>query len=139
MIDIHPETRVLIFDCEGTIVETCSTDRSTTLNATLKPINPTLEIIEKYENKLPMVLLSSGSRNTINTILNQFNILHAFDFIITADENYPNKNSPQGFVDVANHLNVDCPKCHVFDDNILCLINALRANMMITDMRTINH
>ena len=100
-------------------------------------IQPVVDLIKRYHQKLPMVVISGGMRRNVLKTLNILNITNHFEFIITADDNHPTKDSPEAFTLIADRLAVDCDKCHVFEDGKPGLINAVKANMMVTDMRTI--
>ena len=102
-----------------------------------QPIAPVVEIIKRYHNKLPMVVISGGKEYNVTKTLKALDLIHYFEFIITADDSHPTKDQPEAFTLIADRLNVDADKCHVFEDGKPGLINALKANMMVTDIRAI--
>lgn len=101
------------------------------------PIQPIIKIIKQYHNKIPMVVLSGGTLDNVNKTLSMFKIKNLFTWIITADNNHPTKETPLAFIKIAQKLKVDTKLCHVFEDGRQGLINAIKANMVITDMRTL--
>ncbi len=99
-------------------------------------IQPVLDLINRYHQKLPMVVISGGMRRNVVKTLEALDIASHFEFIITADDDHPTKDTPEAFTLIADRLGVDHDKCHVFEDGKPGLINAVKANMMVTDIRT---
>jgi beta-phosphoglucomutase-like phosphatase (HAD superfamily) len=189
MIHIHPETKVLIFDCDGTIADnmvihneswkivakrhqidiSCDelphyngmpaidifykiaknvssdvdpmvivNEKEALANENIHlaaPIKPVVDIIKDYHTRLPMVVISGGTSDNVNKTLLTLDISNSFDWIITADDDHPTKDSPLAFTKIADKLGVKPDLCHVFEDGKLGLINAIKANMMVTDAR----
>lgn len=189
MIYIHPKTKALIFDCDGTIADNMiihneswqvvakryqldispdelsdyngmptidvlhkltkdmdlDADLTTIVNEKealayqnihlASPIKSVVELIKRYHNQLPMVVISGGTSDNVNKTLSTLNIDHLFDWVITADDDHPTKDSPLAFTRIAYKLGVEPSSCHVFEDGKLGLINAIKANMMVTDVR----
>lgn len=100
-------------------------------------IQPIVDLIKRYHQKLPMVVISGGMRKNVIKTLEALDLVDYFEFIITADEDHPTKDTPEAFTLIADKLGVDHDKCHVFEDGKPGLINAVKANMMVTDIRTI--
>jgi len=103
-----------------------------------QPIQPTIDIIKKYHNKIPMVVISGGTKINVIKTLKSLNILNMFDDIITADDQHPAKNTTEAFTLIADKYNIKYSACHVFEDGVPGLINALKAGMTVTDMRNID-
>ena len=101
-------------------------------------IQPTIDVINKYHDKIPMVVISGGTRVNVIKTLESLNILEMFDEIITADDNHPAKNTTEAFTLIADKYNVKYSQCHVFEDGVPGHINALQAGMTVTDMRSID-
>ena len=190
MIHIHPNTAMLIFDCDGTIAnnmfihnESWKTiakrhkieisfnelpqyngmpgidifqkitknrypeidpniivnDKEQLANQNIHlapPIKPVIDIIKSYHNRLPMVVISGGTLENVSKTLITLGIKNLFNWIITADDNHPSKDSPLAFIKIANKFGVKPSLCHVFEDGKLGLINAIKADMVVTDVRT---
>ena len=102
----------------------------------VKPIQPVVDVIQHYDQLLPMVVISGGKRESVMLTLACLQLLEYFSFIITADDEHPLKNTPEAFRLIAKRLNVDCEWCQVFEDGKPGLINAIQAGMRVTDVRT---
>jgi HAD superfamily hydrolase (TIGR01509 family) len=101
----------------------------------LEPIVPVIEIVHKYKNKLPMAVVSGGVREIINAELNHLSIKDLFQIIMTADDPFKAKPSPDLFLHTAKMLNVEPNVCVVFEDGELGIEAAVNAGMMIVDVR----
>lgn len=100
------------------------------------PIMPVVDIIKHYHNRLPMVVISGGTAENVTKTLSTLNIDHLFEWIITADDDHPTKDSPSAFTRIAEKFGVEPNRCQVFEDGKPGLINAIKANMVVTDVRT---
>ncbi|ASG68307.1 haloacid dehalogenase [Francisella halioticida] len=190
LLPIHKNTKLLIFDCDGTIannmhihtnawINVLSERNITTSPANLekynglpsetilkevfnfndkqipiiaeaikttsyklldktKPIQPVVDLVKHYYKKLPMVVISGGKKENVYKSLDILELTDLFDEIITADDNHPSKSTPNAFTTLAEKYNLKNQECHVFEDGIPGLINALKAGMTITDVRNIN-
>ena len=98
-------------------------------------IQPVVDLIKSYNKKLPMVVISGGMWKNVIKTLNVLGLKNHFEFVITADDDHPKKDTPEAFTLIADKLGVDYDKCHVFEDGKPGLINAVKANMMVTDIR----
>ncbi|QLE78283.1 HAD family phosphatase [Francisella sp. Scap27] len=189
LLPIHKDTKLLIFDCDGTIINNMSAHieawgkvltkhsldlplsdlsrfhglpseyilahlyphkkesfetiayelKETTYGLLHKsePIQPVVDLIEKYRGKIPMVVISGGKRKNVLRSLDILKITDYFAEIITADDNHPTKNTTDAFTLLAKKYKVEPKQCHVFEDGVTGLINALEAGMTVTDVRNI--
>jgi beta-phosphoglucomutase-like phosphatase (HAD superfamily) len=101
------------------------------------PIKSIINLVHYYNKKLPMMVISGGARKNVMKTLSTMKIDTFFDCIITADDNHPFKHSPDSFIIIAKKFGLRCDECHVFEDGKLGLINAIKANMTVTDARTL--
>ena len=85
-----------------------------------------------------MIVISGGSRNNVLRSLDILGITDYFAEIITADDDHPTKNTIEAFTLLADKYNVKPDQCHVFEDGVTGLINALKAGMTVTDARNID-
>lgn len=100
------------------------------------PIQPIIEVIKNHHGKIPMVVFSGGTRHNVIQTLKTLSLIPFFEFILTGDDDHPTKDNPDSFRLIANRLGVNCNRCHVFEDGKPGLINAVKANMHVTDVRT---
>ena len=189
MIDIHPEAKCLLFDCDGTLAETMglhleawqeafdalgkksppafldmfqgmpaekivehindtfgydldvkefAKDKNRRVKAKLfysKPIEPVVEIARGNKNRLPMAVVSGGTRVNVDIILESIGLNDFFNTIITADDDVEPKPSPKIFLEAARRLNVKPKYCQVFEDGEPGLVAAREAGMIVTDVR----
>jgi beta-phosphoglucomutase-like phosphatase (HAD superfamily) len=131
--------QVFNFDSEQTpiIAEEIKTTSHKLLGDT-KPIEPVVDLVKHYYKKIPMVVISGGKKDNVYKSLDILGLTDLFDEIITADDNHPRKDSPKAFTLLAEKYNVKNSECHVFEDGVPGLINALKAGMTVTDVRNID-
>ena len=101
----------------------------------LKPIKPIVEIAESYYKTIPLSVVSGSVRNIVHAELNVLKIYQLFDFILTADDPYKPKPSPDVFLAAANLMNVKPEYCLVFEDGDPGLEAASKAGMKMIDIR----
>jgi HAD superfamily hydrolase (TIGR01509 family) len=85
-----------------------------------------------------MLVISGGKAKNVARTLEILEIDDCFDEVITADDNHPSKDTTQAFTLLANKYGVKPQECHVFEDGVPGLINALKAGMTVTDMRSVD-
>lgn len=102
---------------------------------TVKPIDPVAELALAYFGKLPMAVISGGVGAIVNRELEVTGLHHLFDKIITADDPFPPKPSPDVFSAAANMLNCSPENCIVFEDGDSGIEGAEKAAMKIVDVR----
>ncbi|MEG8946935.1 HAD family hydrolase [Rosettibacter firmus] len=188
-IEIHPDAKALIFDCDGTLVDSMplhmksweyamnifnlefdydfffskkgmkETDIINILSEKLripldtheilkakhryfmeniyevKPIDEVVKIVLEHKNKLPMAVVSGGMRKIVYEELNLIGIKNYFNVILTADDNIKPKPAPDLFLSASQLLNVKAQNCQVFEDGDSGIQAALKANMIVTDIR----
>ena len=103
-----------------------------------KPIEPIVDLIKYYYNRIPMLVISGGKAKNVIRTLEILKIDDCFDEIITADDDHPTKDTTEAFTLLAEKYGVKPEECHVFEDGVPGLINALKAGMTVTDMRNID-
>jgi HAD superfamily hydrolase (TIGR01509 family) len=101
-------------------------------------IQPVVDVIKHYYGKKKMLVISGGHRNNVLLTLKGLGITEYFEEIITADDNHPPKSKVEAFTLLADKYNLHPSECHVFEDGVKCLINALTAGMTVTDARNID-
>ena len=189
MIEIHPETKCLLFDCDGTLAKTMDLhleawnetfvahgeksppgfldaffgvpsvkivehineiygfdfdakefagDKNRRVQEKLlhaEPIEPVVEIAKRYRHRLPMGVVSGGTRLNVQITLEAIGLKDVFGTIITADDDVKPKPSPDIFLEAARKLNVEPEYCQVFEDGEPGLVAARKAGMIVTDVR----
>lgn len=101
----------------------------------VKPIEPIVEIAKFYFKKIPLSVVSGSTKNIVHSELNVLNIFHLFDFVLTADDPYKPKPSPDIFIAAANLMKIKPEFCLVFEDGDQGLIAASKAGMKMIDIR----
>ena len=101
----------------------------------VKPIKQIVQIAEQHYEKLPLAVVS-GSVNKIVTLeLRALGIINLFKVILTADDPYKPKPSPDIFLAAASILNLAPELCLVFEDGDAGLEAASTAGMETVDVR----
>jgi beta-phosphoglucomutase-like phosphatase (HAD superfamily) len=101
------------------------------------PVEEVLATAVAYHGKLPMAVVSGGTKDMVYGVLKAIDALHLFPVIITANDPVAPKPSPEIFLEAARRLNVLAEKCHVFEDGDPGIVAAQRAGMTYTDVRLV--
>jgi beta-phosphoglucomutase-like phosphatase (HAD superfamily) len=102
---------------------------------TVKPIMPVAKIALDYRGKLPMSVVSGGTRKNVLRTLKTIGMADFFEAVITADDGLKPKPDPQMFMEAAKHMQVASELCQVFEDGDPGLQAALAAGMKFVDVR----
>jgi HAD superfamily hydrolase (TIGR01509 family) len=100
-----------------------------------QPIQPIVNIVLRFKDKLPMAVASGGIKENVDLQLEALGIKDYFKAIITADDDIKPKPSPDIFLEAAVRLGVSPNLCQVFEDGDLGLQAAEEAGMLATDVR----
>ncbi|MGK9477202.1 HAD family hydrolase [Melioribacter sp. OK-6-Me] len=101
----------------------------------IKPIAPVASIVYEYYNKLPMAVVSGGSKENVMQSLAVTGLDKYFDLIVTADDNLKHKPAPDMFLYAAEKLKTEPEYCVVYEDGDFGVEAAKKAGMMIVDIR----
>ncbi|MDU8923511.1 beta-phosphoglucomutase family hydrolase [Pasteurellaceae bacterium LIM206] len=101
-------------------------------NATLLP---TMDIIYKYKNSIPMALGTGSHKNMVDMLLERFDLRQYFAAVVTADDVETHKPSPETFLRCANLLQVKPQHCIVFEDADLGVQAGLDGGIDVFDVR----
>lgn len=112
--------------------------RALELLAQINPIEPVFTIAKEYHDRLPMAVVSGGSRKLVLATLASLNATHLFAPIITADDPIPPKPSAEIFLHTAQLLKTRPQDCLVFEDGDAGITGAIAAGMEIIDVRDWN-
>jgi|YelNatPaOPRAMG01_1025707.scaffolds.fasta_scaffold01357_8 HAD superfamily hydrolase (TIGR01509 family) len=101
----------------------------------VKPIEPIVEIAKSYFNKIPLAVVSGSVKIIVLAELNVLKIFQLFDFILTADDPFKPKPSPDIFIAAANMMKLKPEFCLVLEDGDAGLEAASKAGMKMIDIR----
>lgn len=82
-----------------------------------KPIEPVLKLATILSGKIPMAVVSGGTKRAVIATLQAIGAGHLFDEIITSDDYPEGKPSPTPFLVAAQRLRVEPQSCLVFEDS----------------------
>jgi beta-phosphoglucomutase-like phosphatase (HAD superfamily) len=99
------------------------------------PIQPIVDIAKYYFKKLPLAIVSGSVKDIVHKELKVIGIIELFDAILTADDPFKPKPSPDIFIVAAQKIQVDPKNCIVFEDGDPGLEAAINAGMQIVDVR----
>ena len=102
---------------------------------TVKPIVPVAKIALDYRGKLPMSVVSGGTRKNVLRTLEAIGMADFFEAVITADDALRPKPDPQMFIEAAKRMAVSPEWCQVFEDGDPGLEAARAADMKFVDVR----
>jgi len=101
----------------------------------VKPIIPVAEVVTRHKGILPMVVCSGSLLEGVKISIRAIGFENIFEFIITADDGLRPKPSPDMFLEAARRLDVEPGECQVFEDGDLGIEAAIKAGMIVTDIR----
>jgi beta-phosphoglucomutase-like phosphatase (HAD superfamily) len=102
-----------------------------------KPVEEVLATAHAHFGKLPMAVVSGGTKEMVHAILETIDAIDLFPVIITASDPVAPKPAPDVFLEAARRLQVPANKCHVFEDGDPGIVSAQRAGMSFTDVRLV--
>jgi len=101
----------------------------------VKPIMPVAKIALDYRGKLPMSVVSGGTRKNVIRTLEAIGMADFFEAVITADDGLKPKPDPRMFIEAAKKMDVAPELCQVFEDGDPGLEAARAAGMPLVDVR----
>ena len=102
----------------------------------IKPIKPVARIVKKYFGKLSMAVGSGGHREAVERTLEVIGMKSYFDIVVTANDVKMHKPHPETFLKCAEQMKLDPQFIEVFEDGDLGIEAAIRAGMIVTDVRS---
>lgn len=102
---------------------------------TVRPIEPVAQIALAHRGKLPMAVVSGGTRKNVIRTLEAINMGDFFEAVITVDDGFRPKPHPQKFLEAAKRMGVQPKDCQVFEDGEPGLEAGLAAGMRVLDVR----
>jgi beta-phosphoglucomutase family hydrolase len=100
------------------------------------PIKPVVDIVKKYDGKLPMAVGTGGQTQAVERTLEIINLRQYFDIIVTANDVENFKPHPETFLKCAEKMNLEPRFIEVFEDGDLGIEAAIAAGMHATDVRS---
>jgi beta-phosphoglucomutase family hydrolase len=101
----------------------------------VRPIEPVVELVERYAGRLPMAVATGGTRAICTKTLASLDLLQHFREIVTADDVKHGKPAPDIFLEAARRLGVAAEACVAFEDADLGVRAAREAGMRVVDVR----
>jgi HAD superfamily hydrolase (TIGR01509 family) len=133
IIDVYNRTYGTHLD-PGTVVQRKHYHLRQMIN-TIIPIRPVVDVVLKNRGKLPMAVVSGGTRANVQAELEVVHIKEYFKAILTADDPIPPKPAPDLFIEAARLMGIPPHQCLVFEDGDLGLEGAQKAGMQTIDVR----
>jgi HAD superfamily hydrolase (TIGR01509 family) len=101
----------------------------------LQPIVEVTALLDHYRGILPMAVGTGAGRKSAMVQLDTLQLTSYFDAIVTADDVEFHKPEPHTFLKCAEIMGVEPHLCQVFEDGDLGIEAAIKAGMMVTDIR----
>jgi beta-phosphoglucomutase family hydrolase len=95
----------------------------------LKAIPEVLEHIHAQHGRIPLAVVSGGTREAVTASLNALQILDRFDLLVCAEDYKKAKPDPEAFLLAATRLGIAPARCLVFEDTNLGIQAASAAGM----------
>lgn len=102
----------------------------------VKPFEIMAEFVKMNFHKIPMSIGTGGSRKSATLTLETIGLLPYFPVIVTADDVLHHKPDPETFLRCSELMGIPPSECQVFEDGEKGIEAALKAGMMITDVRS---
>jgi beta-phosphoglucomutase family hydrolase len=101
----------------------------------IKPHHAVIGLMKNAHGRIPMAVGTGASRKSAILQMKELGIDQLFDFIVTADDVEKHKPEPETFLKCAELMNTEPAFCQVFEDGELGMQAALKAGMILTDVR----
>ncbi len=98
----------------------------------MKPIDPVVELVEKYHGKLPMSIGTGGYHRLAWKTVKMIGLDKYFDILVAAEDVKNHKPYPDTFLRCAELMGVSPEYCQVFEDGEPGMQAAKTAGMMAT-------
>lgn len=107
----------------------------TELLPSVGPVAEVVELVRELRHKYPLAVASGSDRRTVENTLANLGILDFFQAIVTAEDVVHGKPAPDMFLLAAERIGVAPENCVVFEDSLLGIEGARRANMGVSLVR----
>ncbi len=105
------------------------------LMAEVEPIHVVVEVARSNFGKIPMAVASGGTQAIITQVLEQLNIRHLFQAVVTSEMVKHQKPAPDIFLEAARRIGVAPKSCRAYEDTDLGLQAIRAAGMDAVDVR----
>jgi beta-phosphoglucomutase family hydrolase len=105
--------------------------------ASIRPIEPVVEVARRHKGHLPMAVASGGLRRIVEAVLEQLDIAPWFQAIVTCEDVTQHKPQPDIYLEAARRLNVEPSMCLAFEDTDPGVQAAYAAGMQVIDVRSL--
>jgi len=95
----------------------------------LKAIPEVVEHIDAQHGRIPLAVVSGGTREAVKASLTTLNLLDRFDTLVCAEDYKNGKPHPEAFLLAASRLGIAPSACLVFEDTDLGIQAATAAGM----------
>jgi beta-phosphoglucomutase-like phosphatase (HAD superfamily) len=123
------------FDSESIIAQRQKHYQS--LINTVKEVRAVAEIVHNHHGKIPLAVASGGERVVLEATLNNINLRHFFNVVVSINDVERGKPEPDIFLLAAQKLAVAPQDCIVYEDSDGGLEAARRAGMRSIDVRVV--
>ncbi|NDD91336.1 HAD family phosphatase [bacterium] len=106
-------------------------ERAFELLSSLRPIPSVLQYVESYYQKVPLAVVSGGSRELVRRTLESTQLLRYFGAVISFNDAPRAKPHPDPFLMAAKKLRVSPLDCVVFEDGQAGIVAAKAAGMRV--------
>ncbi|MGQ8335833.1 HAD family hydrolase [Sunxiuqinia sp. A32] len=100
----------------------------------VKPIEPVIQVIERFHGKLPIAVGTGGCRRISEKVLKLVKMDIYIDGLVSANDIVHSKPHPETFLKCAELIGVKPDDCVVFEDGILGMKAAEAAGMEVIDV-----
>jgi HAD superfamily hydrolase (TIGR01509 family) len=97
----------------------------------------TAKLVPVFAERMPVALVSSGSRAGIEILLGRLNWPKYFQTVVTGEDSQRGKPAPDLFLLAASRLEADPRQCIVFEDTDAGVGGAIAAGMHAFDVRKV--
>ncbi len=98
----------------------------------MKPVQPVIELVEKYNGKMPMAVGTGGYKRLAWKTMHILGLEKYFDILVSTEDVARSKPFPDTFLKCAELMGVEPSVCEVFEDGEPGIQAAGAAGMMAT-------
>ncbi len=100
----------------------------------VEEITPIADILRQYSQTYPCIVFSGGAAKNVHKSLEVTNLKQYAQQIITADDDFPAKDDPEAYKQIAALLSLKPEDCHFFEDGELAIQAARNSGMQVTEI-----